>query len=79
MLRPQEKRPLNASIHSIENIPLPPGYERVKVAASSFGEWVRKLPLRPDNTIYFYNHQPKSDQNSHYAVIDISTGNEDLQ
>lgn len=79
MLRPQKPRPLNASIHSIENIPLPPGYERLKVAASSFGEWLRKLPLRANNTIYLYNHQPKSDQSDHYAVIDISTGNEDLQ
>ena len=54
MLRPQKARALNAPIHTIENIPLPSGYERVKVATSSFGEWVRKLPLRSNNTIYLY-------------------------
>ena len=78
-LRPQQPRSATLSIHSIENIPLPAGYERVNVTVSSFGAWVRKLPLRSDNIIYLYNHQPKPDQSSHYAVIDISTGNEDLQ
>jgi len=71
--------PFDPSMHSVKDIPLPDGYERVTVAASSFAAYLRNLPLRKDKTIYLYNKQPKANQSLHYAVIDISTGDKDLQ
>ena len=69
----------NPSMRSIQQVPLPEGYERAPVAANSFADYLRHLPLRKDKTIYLYNHTPKENQSLHYAVIDISTGDKDLQ
>lgn len=71
--------PFDPSMHSVKEIPLPDGYERITVAANSFAAYLRNLPLRKDKTIYLYNKQPKANQSLHYAVIDISTGDKDLQ
>jgi hypothetical protein len=71
--------PFNISMRAVKQIPLPAGYERVEVSLSSFAQWLRELPLRNDKTVYLYNHQPKSDQSLHYAVIALSTGDKDLQ
>jgi hypothetical protein len=35
--------------------------------------------LRKNNIVYLYNGQPIERQDLHYAVLDISTGNKDLQ
>ncbi|MDB5210892.1 MAG: hypothetical protein JWQ30_1719 [Sediminibacterium sp.] len=69
----------NPSMHSIKEIPLPAGFERIPVSTNLFADYLRNLPLRKDKTVYLYNKQPKSDQSLHYAVIDISTGDRDLQ
>jgi len=69
----------HSSMRVVKEIPLPPGFERVIVPANSFAGYLRNLPLREDKTVYLYNQQPKSNQSLHYAVIDISTGNKDLQ
>jgi len=69
----------NVTMQSIKQIPLPAGYERIVVTTNSFADYLRNLPLRKDKTIYLYNQQPKADQSLHYAVIDISTGDKDLQ
>lgn len=69
----------NSSMRVVKEIPLPPGFERVIVPANSFAGYLRNLPLRKDKTVYLYNQQPKSNQSLHYAVIDMSTGNKDLQ
>lgn len=71
--------PFQASMRAVKQIPLPKGYERIEVAANSFAQYLRELPLRNDKTVYLFNHQSKSDQSLHYAVIAISTGNRDLQ
>ncbi|MBV9988709.1 MAG: hypothetical protein JO301_13605 [Chitinophagaceae bacterium] len=63
----------------IEEIPVPPGFERVHAAPGSFGAYLQQLPLRKNRTVFLYNGQPKADQSLHYAVIDISTGSKDLQ
>jgi len=63
----------------ITEIPLPQGYKRIEIPKGSFGEWLRQIKLRKDNTVYLYNGTPKTDQTLHYAVLDISTGNKDLQ
>lgn len=64
---------------TINEIPLPDGYKRIPVSEGSFAEWLRNIKLRKDHTVYLYNGNPKTDQNSHYAILDFSTGNKDLQ
>lgn len=64
---------------TIGNIPLPPGYSRIPVSVGSFAEWLRQLPLKKNKTVYTYNGIPKTNQHAQFAVIDISTGNKDLQ
>ena len=69
----------NPSITTIGTIPLPQGYERIQLSANSFGAWLRNIRLREDNTLHLFNGQPKTDQASHYAILDISIGKKDLQ
>lgn len=63
----------------IGDILLPEGYTRVAVQPGSFAEWLRHINLRKNNTVYLYNGQAAPQQEFHYAVLDISTGNKDLQ
>lgn len=63
----------------IADIPLPQGFNRLPVQPGSFAEWLHHINLRKNNTVYLYNGQPIPQQNQHYAVLDISTGNKDLQ
>jgi hypothetical protein len=70
---------LTPSIHSIGNIPLPDGYTRMEPVKNSFAHWLQHLPLKRENLVHLYNGQLKPDQSWHYAVLDISTGNRDLQ
>lgn len=63
----------------INAIPLPDNYKRIPVSKGSFAEWLRNIKLRKDNTVYLFNGIPKTDQHSHYAILDLSTGNKDLQ
>ncbi len=64
---------------SVADVPLPPGYERVMVNPHSFGAFLRNFPLRKDRVIYLYDKRPKINQQLHYAVLDIPTGDKDLQ
>jgi hypothetical protein len=64
----------------INRISTPEGYKRESVTDSSFGWWLRRLPLligKPD--VLLYNGQKKGYQGAHYAVLDIDVGNKDLQ
>lgn len=67
------------SPEKIVNIPLPEGYERIPQNENSFGFYLRELRLKKDNTVYLYNGQPKSNQNTQYAVVNMSVGDKDLQ
>ncbi len=59
---------------------LPSGFERVAVGPQSFAAWLRALPLKAtDSPVLLYDGKPKSRQDVHAAVIDIDTGNRDLQ
>lgn len=69
----------NSSMRSVNQIPLPTGFERVGVSVNSFADYLRKLPLRKDKSIYLYTKKIKADQTLHYAVVDLSTGEKDLQ
>lgn len=62
----------------IGEIRLPAGYARTTLPESSFGSWLRKLPLRKEHTVYLYDGRPKKNQQAQYAVVDISPGKEDL-
>ncbi|OWP63308.1 hypothetical protein CDA63_09800 [Hymenobacter amundsenii] len=58
----------------------PAGYQRVEVAAGSFGQWLRGLPLLPPgSSVKLYNGQRKDRQDVHTAVIDLDVGARDLQ
>ncbi|MGI4866027.1 MAG: DUF4846 domain-containing protein [Janthinobacterium lividum] len=59
---------------------VPPGCQRVAVAAGSWGAWLRGLPLRPAGTpARLYNGQLKNNQAVVAAVLDIDPGTKDLQ
>lgn len=56
----------------------PSGFERV--AADSFGGWLRGLPLKSDGApVRLFDGAEKARQDVHAAVIDIDTGARDLQ
>lgn len=60
--------------------PAPAGFQRVPVAAGSWGEWLRFLPLLPAGTpARLYNGALKSRQRVVAAVVDIDVGKKDLQ
>ena len=59
---------------------VPPGCRRVAVAAGSWGEWLRGLPLRPAGTrARLFNGQLKDNQAVVAAVVNIDPGTTDLQ
>src|SRR5436190_19503580 len=59
-------------------IAVPRGFERETVAAGSFAEWLRSLPLKKGNPpVHLYDGRLKANQGVHAAVIDIDTGSKD--
>jgi hypothetical protein len=75
----QKMEPFNPAMVRVRDIPLPVGFTRAAVVPGSFAAFLRELSLRRNNTVYLYNGYPKRVQSLHYAVIDLSTGNRDLQ
>jgi hypothetical protein len=67
------------AIGSITEIPLPEGYQRIETSPGSFGEWLRNISLKKDNHVYLYDGQLKRNQSLHFAILDISVGDKDLQ
>lgn len=63
----------------IKSIPLPDGFERIKDDSGSFTKFLRDINLKENTTVYLFNGQPKHNQSAQYALLDISTGNKDLQ
>ncbi|MCP4132387.1 MAG: DUF4846 domain-containing protein [bacterium] len=65
---------------TIGQIPLPAGYTRVPVKKGSYGAWLRSVPLKPmGSPVLLFNGSRKSNQDIHFAVLDISTGRKNLQ
>lgn len=63
-----------------ERVSPPRGYERVPVKEDSFEEWLRNLPVRPEQTpVRLYDGRLRGTQDRHVAVIDIDTGKRNLQ
>jgi hypothetical protein len=61
-------------------IPVPGGYERVRIKPGSFQEWLRFLPLKPtESPVYLYDGRKKHNQDAHYAVVEIDVGHQDIQ
>lgn len=61
----------------LSDIDPPDGYRRDSV--SKYGEWLRKLKLNKDNTVYYFNGKKKPNQSIHVAVLNFDVGNKDLQ
>lgn len=62
-----------------ERIKITEGFERIKVDAGSFGEYLRNLPLKPHGSkVKYYNGRTKP-RDVYEAVIDIDVGDRDLQ
>ncbi len=59
-------------------IPLPKGFERMKCDKNSFAYFLQHFKLNADNTVYYYDRAKKTNQSSHYAVLDIAIGKKDL-
>ena len=58
----------------------PDGYVQIPEICGSFADWLRHLPIKnKSDTVFLYDGSPKYNQNAQWAVIDIDTGNEDLQ
>lgn len=71
-----------AGIHQYKQviaIPLPEGFQRVTMDPGSFTGYLRNIGLKENTTVYLYNGKPKQNQTAQYAVLNISTGNKDLQ
>jgi hypothetical protein len=65
----------------VNRIPTPAGFERTEEAKSSFGDWLRHLPLKKAGSpVYLYNGSLKHNQEAQFAVVDIDAGSpKDLQ
>lgn len=58
----------------------PDGHERIDAQPGSFGQWLRNLPLKNDGEpVRLYNDERRYNQNAHVAIVDIDTGDKDLQ
>lgn len=58
----------------------PPGATRVAVADGSFGDFLRRLPLRPRGAaVHLYDGSEKPRQDVHAAVVDLDVAPRDLQ
>jgi hypothetical protein len=61
-------------------IAVPGGAERVPAAPGSFAAWLRGLPLRPGRpAVRLFDGREKANQEVHAAVLDLDTGDRDLQ
>ena len=73
-------QPTGAGATLAARFPPPPGCRRVPVAAGSWGEWLRGLPLLPTGTpARLYNGGLKNRQDVVAAVVNIDIGAKDLQ
>jgi hypothetical protein len=63
-----------------QRIPVPDGFVRTETVPASFGAWLRSLPLKQGRPpVHLYDGRLKGNQEAHWAVVDIDTGDTDLQ
>lgn len=65
--------------HQVKDIPATEGFTRTLSDSNSFEEWLRKVALKKDRTVYTFNGSPKFNQTAQFAVLDISVGDKNLQ
>jgi len=59
---------------------IPSKFERPNLKHNSFAYYLQNLPLKPHGSkVYYFNKEAKHTQAIHAAVLDIDTGNRDLQ
>jgi uncharacterized protein DUF4846 len=73
--------PHAAAAQALEaRFPPPAGAVRVAVADGSFGDFLRRLPLKPDGArVHLYDGSDKPRQDVHAAVVDLDVPPRDLQ
>ena len=58
---------------------LPDGFQRTEDDSTSFGYYLRKLPLKSDGSkVKLYNGDEKNAEGVYDAVVDLPIGNKDL-
>ncbi|MGG1550202.1 DUF4846 domain-containing protein [Paenibacillus ferrarius] len=63
----------------MERIAVPSGYERVPAEEGSYGDYLRKIPLKPHGTkVHLFNGELKAHE-VYEAVLDVDVGDRDLQ
>jgi hypothetical protein len=65
-------------LNSIGAIPVPDGFSRPVVVKGGYADFLRKLQLKDDKTVYYYTGQLKLNQQAVYAVLDIPVRNKPL-
>ncbi len=71
--------PAQKKYFTVQDIPLPQGYQRIEVDSNSIQAFVRKIQIEEENTVYLYDGKPKPDQHFCYEVLKIDVGNQNLQ
>jgi hypothetical protein len=65
---------------TISNIPTPEGYTRDNIDTTTFGYFLRHLPLKTsDNEVLLFNGLKKNNQSAQFAVVKMDIGTQDLQ
>jgi hypothetical protein len=74
-----KEKPDPAQSLAARNAP-PAGFKRIAVEPGSFAEFLRTLPLKPGRpAVLLHDGSEKANQDAHHAIIDIDTGQRDLQ
>ncbi|MCK6528438.1 DUF4846 domain-containing protein [Myxococcota bacterium] len=77
---PARAEPAAAAAAIEARIPPPPGFQRVPAPGGSFAAFLRRLPLLPGRPpVLLYDGRRKSNQDAHFAVVDLDVGSRDLQ
>ncbi|MDX1961217.1 MAG: DUF4846 domain-containing protein [Leptospiraceae bacterium] len=68
------------SKETIQSIKTPNGYSRIVAQKGSFGDYLRKIKIRPMGTnVYLYNGKLKPNQDLHEYVLDKEIAKKDLE
>ena len=79
-LRTEKQYLINENGNTVaERILTPDGFERIPVDNGSFGEYLRKLPVKAHGSNVMYFNGDAKPVEVHEAVLDIDVGNRDLQ
>lgn len=76
----QEVVPVNSDgITILDRFQTPSDYRRTTLSESSFGQYLRLLPLKPEGTsVSYYDGSTKENRNVYVSVVDLKIGFKDL-